>query len=504
MAPRSALLPARIPSPMRLPAPAVLVTVLAAATAVAASWAWLQTGTGREIKLREPFPVDDLPRFRVALPGELQKGDGVAATDLGGSWPGFRGSHGDGVAAASPPLATTWPKDGPPVRWSASLGEGYAGPAVHNGRVYVLDYEEGRVDGAVAPARRGDALRCLSLADGKEIWRRWYHLPMVRYHGISRTVPAVSNAYAVSLGPLGHVLCVDAVTGEAKWHRDLVEEFGTVIPEWYAGQCPRLDTIDGKEVAILAPGGTRDVLMLAIDCATGKEVWRTPNPERWNMTHSSIAAMDWEGTRTFVYCTTGGVVGVAAADGRLLWQFPGWTISPAIVPTPVILEGNRILLSGGYKAGSLLLEVKSDADKKPQAVEVARLDERTFSVEQQTAIAHGDCIYGVLTKGGGPHKEQLVCLSREGAVLWASGPERLFQLGPSLIADDKLLLLDDNGTLTMARPSAAEYQELARAKVLDGHESWGPMAFADGLLLVRDLHTLRCLDLRAPAAGKGN
>lgn len=489
---------------MKPTVPTLLVTALSACGAVAAGWAWLASGPGREIARRDPFPVDSLPRFRAELPGVLRNGDGVPATELGGSWPCFRGAAGDGVAADDGKLLDAWPAEGPRHRWSVPLGEGYAGPAVHRGRVYVLDYEEGRTSGAVDPKARGDVLRCLSLGDGREIWRRWYHLPMVRYHGISRTVPAVSDAFAVSLGPLGHVLCVDAASGEAKWSRDLVEEFGTVIPEWYAGQCPRLEILDGREVAVLAPGGTRGVLMLAIDCASGAVVWQTPNPKNLHMTHSSIAAMDWEGTRTFVYCTTGGVVGVAAADGRLLWEYPEWTISPAIVPTPVVLDGNRILLSGGYKAGSLLLELRSDDDKKPQPIVVARLDERTFSVEQQTPIAFGDGIYGVLTKGGGPRKEQLVCVSREGAVLWASGPERVFQLGPSLVADGKLLLLDDHGTLTMAKASTTAYEELARAKVLDGHESWGPMAFADGLLLLRDLHTLVCLDLREPAAKKGD
>ncbi|MBM4061913.1 MAG: polyvinylalcohol dehydrogenase [Planctomycetes bacterium] len=488
---------------MKFPPAILLVTTLSAASALAASWVWLVSGAGREIARRDPFPVDSLPRFTADLPGVLTRGEGVPAEKLPGSWPRFRGPFGDGVADEDVPLLDRWPAGGPPRRWSVPLGEGYAGPAVHKGRVYVLDYEEGRAEGAVVPARRGDALRCLSLGDGVEIWRRWYHLPMVRSHGISRTVPAVTDRFAVSLGPMGHVLCVDAATGEAKWSRDLVAEFGALIPEWYAAQCPRIDVIGGAEAAVLAPGGDRGVLMLAIDCATGRELWRTPNPKRLQMTHSSIASMDWEGTPTFVYCTTGGVVGVAADDGRLLWEYPGWTIAPAIVPTPVVLEGNRILLTGGYKAGSLLLELRAGDDGKPAPVEIARLDERTFSVEQQTPIAFGDCIYGVLTKGSGPKKEQLVCLSPAGALLWSSGPERLFQLGPQLLAGDKLLLLDDHGTLTMVRHSATGYEELARSKLLDGHECWGPMALAGGLLLVRDLHTLVCLDLRDPAGKKG-
>jgi outer membrane protein assembly factor BamB len=351
----------------------------------------------------------------------------------------------------------------------------------------------------VEPDQKGDVLRCLSLADGKEIWRRWYHLPMVRYHGISRTVPAVTDRHVVCLGPMGHVLCVDAVTGKAKWWLDLVEEFGSAIPEWYAAQCPRIDVIDGKEVAIIAPGGDKNVLMLARECATGKVLWKTPNPRALHMTHSSIVAMEWQGSATYVYCTTGGVVGIAAEDGRLLWEYRDWVISPAIVPTPVILDEDQILLSGGYKAGSVIIQIAPDENQNPTPKVVTRLDVRTFGAEQQTPIYFEDCIYGVLTKNAGPRREQLTCLSAQGAVLWSSGPDCLFELGSYMVADGKLLLLNDSGVLTMAKTGSEGYRELARARVLHGHESWGPMAMAGGLLLVRDLKSLVCLDLRADA-----
>ncbi|MBK8977241.1 MAG: PQQ-binding-like beta-propeller repeat protein [Planctomycetes bacterium] len=484
---------------MRLSPIAVLVTLLLATAAVTATWSWLRAGAGRAFALREPFPVEDLPRFRAELPGVLTTGAGRAAEDLEGSWPCFRGPDWDGVSWGEVRLAEQWPADGPRRLWQIDVGEGYAGAAIHRGRVYVLDYDEGRVGDEVVPERRGDVLRCLSLRDGAEIWRRWYHLPMVRQHGITRTVPAVTDRHVVSLGPMGHVLCLDAVTGDAKWSLDLVEEFGAVIPEWYAAQCPRIDDRDGQDVAILAPGGDRDVLMLAVVCETGEVRWRTPNPKSLQMTHSSIAWMDWHGEDTYVYCTTGGVVGVAADDGRLLWEFPEWVISPAVVPTPVVMPGNRILLSGGYKAGSVLLELRDGERGEPTPAVVARLDVRTFGAEQQTPIAYENCIYGVLTKDAGPLREQLTCLSVAGAVLWSSGPERRFELGPFLVADGKLLLMDDNGVLTMARHSTTGYEELASARVLDGHESWGPMALAGGLLVARDLHTMVCLDLREGA-----
>ena len=71
-----------------------------------------------------------------------------------------------------------------------------------------------------------------------------------------------------------------------------------------------------------------------------------------------------------------------------------------------------------------------------------------------------------------------------------------FGLGPFMIADKKIFVMDDSGNLTMAQAAPDGFKPLAKAKVLDGHDSWGPMAIAGGRLIVRDLTRMVCLDLR--------
>ena len=39
-------------------------------------------------------------------------------------------------------LLRTWPEGGPKVLWSAPLGVGFGGPAVSDGKVYLLDRDE--------------------------------------------------------------------------------------------------------------------------------------------------------------------------------------------------------------------------------------------------------------------------------------------------------------------------------------------------------------------------
>ena len=412
----------------------------------------------------------------VPLPGILVKGEGAPAAGLGGSWPGFRGPNRDGVSPEKVALARRWPAGGPKVIWSVEVGRGHGGPVVARGRVYLLDYD--------APGK-ADALRCLSLADGREIYRRWYSNPIGTQHGYSRTAPAVTDKYVVTLGPSCHVMCLDADTGEYRWGIDLVSRYGTVVPEWYAGQCPLIDA--GR--AIIAPGGS--ALMIAVDCASGRVVWETPNPRRWKMTHSSIMPVSFGGREMYVYCASGGVVGVDAATGELLWEYPSWRIDPVNVPSPLPVGGGRIFLSGGYRAGSLMLQL-TQAGGKFAARPLYRLKHRVFGAEQHTPVLFGGRIYGVDPAG------RLVCLDPGGNVLWHSGDVQRFGkgYGPYLVADGLLFVMGQDGMLVLAEATPAGYRQLARAQVA-GQHSWGPMAIAGGRLLLRDFETLLCLDVRS-------
>jgi outer membrane protein assembly factor BamB len=184
------------------------------------------------------------------------------------------------------------------------------------------------------------------------------------------------------------------------------------------------------------------------------------------------------------------VAGIAADDGSILWETPDWKISIATVSTPVPLPDNRIFLSGGYEAGSMMLQISGETASFA-AKPLFRLDAETFGATQQTPIFYQDHIYGVRPNG------ELVCLDTAGKVLWTSGAKR-FGLGPFIIADGRILVLDDDGDLTMAEAVPTGYKELATAKVLSGHDAWGPPALAGRLFIVRDLTRMTCLDLGTP------
>lgn len=437
----------------------------------------LLQGRGANVSLRIPILEnrESLSNDSVPFEGSLITSDGVPSA-LPGSWPGFRGANLDAIVSAelSKPLNLNWEINKPAVLWEVGLGEGYAGAAVANGRVYILDYDQ---------EKEGDAIRCLSLDDGKEIWRYFYRVKIKRNHGMSRTVPVIAGDSVITFGPKCHVVCLDAVTGELRWKRDLVKEDGAEVPAWYAGQCP---VVDGDKL-ILGVGGT-DALVMALDYRTGEILWKTPNPNGWKMTHSSIVPMNLSSERSYVYCAGGGVVGVSAEDGRLLWSYPEWRINIANVPTPIIIDKERIFLSGGYNSGAMMLSVKMAGDAYiPESL--FRLGPKVFGSDQQTPILYRGHIYGVRPD------EELVCMDLEGNIKWTSTSANKFGLGPYTIINKMIYIMDDEGNLTVAKASPDAYEPLTRAKVLDGHESWGPIVFVSGRLIVRDLTRMKCLDI---------
>lgn len=398
-------------------------------------------------------------------------------SSYGGSWPQFRGVDRSNISASTLTLSEQWPDTGPRVLWRLTVGEGHAGAAIHNGRVYIEDYDREKEE---------DGLVCVSLDSGEEIWRFSYSVKIKRNHGMTRTVPAVNDKHVIFMGPMCHVFCLDAATGALIWEKNLVEEYGTEIPPWYAGQCPLLD---GDRV-ILAPGARP--LMLALDTASGSEIWRSPAEHDGNgMTHSSVIAIEFAGRRQYVYCSGRGVFGISADDGEVLWTKPDWKIGIANVPTPVWLGDDRIFFSGGYDSGCVMVRLR-ETGGKITTEEIFRLKSDSFGSDQQTPIFHRGNLYGVSAKP----ESQMICLSPDGKRLWSSGKEIRFGLGPYLIANDKLLMLEDeSGILRMAAAEGAEYRELAKAKILNGHDAWAPMAMAGARLVLRDLTEVVCLDL---------
>ena len=405
-----------------------------------------------------------------------------SASTLTGKWPCFRGSDYKNTVRTNEKIDFTADFQ---VQWHAETGEGYAAPVIYKGLAYFLDYDE---------KLNSDALRCFDLVTGTELWRRWYRVPMKRNHGFSRTVPVINDKCIITIGPEAHVMSCDPVTGNIKWTMDMKKQFDTEVPGWYTGQCPRIE----DDQLILVPAG-KEVLMIGVNCETGEVIWQTPNTPGYKMSHSSVMPMVIQGKKTFVYVAIGGVCGVSAEEadrGALLWNV-SWNPN-VIAPSPVLLPTGNIVLTAGYGAGGALLQVKNNGGKWSATLLEQYKASEGLSTEQQTPVLYGQMVITIPPNDGGGIRGKLVAYAPSDIhkPVWESAADERFGYGPYMIIDNHLIALKDDGELYVYQLEQRSMTLVRKQRIMDGMDAWGPLAYADGYLMLRDSHEVYCLKIK--------
>jgi outer membrane protein assembly factor BamB len=394
----------------------------------------------------------------------------------GANWPQFRGPNRDGISAETG-LLRQWPEGGPEVLWSTEVGQGYSAAAIHSGKVYFNDYDEATSEFLV---------RCLTLDEGKELWRFSEKRRIRPNHGITRAVPATDGKYVFTLDPKAVMHALDAETGKELWRKNLVQEYGTKIPPWYNGQNPLIE----EDKVVIAPVGT-SALVVAFDKATGKELWRTPNPEGWLLSHASPMPAKLGGVDQYLFSVLQGTVGVSAADGKLLWHFP-FKFNISVSPSPLAIDSERVYVTAAYDSGGAMFRVKRDGDAfSTEEIFVHPANE--WNSEVQTPILFKNHMFAVGKKKRG----LFTCLDFDGKQVWTSDGHAYFGLGSFILADGMFFILEGKtGMLRLLEANTEGYKELDSAQILGGHDVWGPPALSDGKLVIRDFGRMVCLKVK--------
>ena len=420
----------------------------------------------------------------------------VGASVASADWPQFQGPNRDGVSTETVKLADSWPADGPRVVWKidGQLGTGFGGPVVAGGKVYLLD----RVND------QQDMLRCIDLASGKQEWTYAYFAPPEakdnpkaggykgNYNG-SRNLPAVDATGIYTLGPFGDVTCVNAETHQAVWTTNIIQAYGADLGNWGICQSPVLY----KSTVIVAPL-SKTAGMVAFDKASGAEVWKSERVGEIAWTSPFISTVD--GVDQVVMLNSRGeprLVSVDAATGRKLWIYNGWKCPNPIASHTDCGQG-RFFITGGYKAGSVMVQVSKDGDNW-KVQELFR--SKDCGAQACKPVFFKDHIYAKsndFMEDGAKSGNGLVCLDMTGNLMWKTSNDNIEEIGSILIADGKIYnFFSEKGNLSVVRAAPERYEELGTAKVTSGSNLWGPMAISDGKLLIRSRRSLICLDVSA-------
>ena len=422
-----------------------------------------------------------LPILAVCLACALARGD---------DWPQWRGPRRDGVWRESG-ILTKFPKSSLDLVWSAEISGGYCGPTVADGRVYVMD----RV---VKPAQV-ERIHCFEAKTGNRLWTYSYDCPYrgVQYDAGPRASVTIEGGRAYSLGTMGNLHCFDAVNGKVLWHHDTNSEYNIRMPVWGISGAPLVE----GDLVIVQIGGEGDACVVAFDKKTGKQAWKSLSD---GPSYSAPIVIDQAGKRVVVVYTAENVVGIDPRSGAVYWRHPFPAQRMVIGIASPVLHRNTLFLTNFFD-GSLLLEVGQDA------LEVKKIWARAGESERETDALHsiistpylsGDYIYGMDSYG------ELWCLDlMTGDRVWESlavVPKARWATAHFVENGDRIWIFNERGELIISKMSAAGYEELSRAKLIDptldqlprrGGVCWSHPAFANRHVFARNGRELVCASL---------
>lgn len=401
------------------------------------------------------------------------------AAAIAADWPQWQGPDRNAVSKETG-LLKEWPKDGPPLAWKAKgLGGGDSAPSVAGGRLFGMG------------ARGGDeVVWCLSEVDGKELWSAKIGPAVQQRMPQSKEGPGGTptadgeRLYAIGMG--GDLVCLQVKDGKEVWRVNFTKDFGGRVPQWSYRESP---LIDGDKL-VCTPGGA-DATIVALDKANGKPVWKSAVAGSRGAAYASVIAIDFDGKRQYVQLTAGTLVGVAAADGKVLWKYDRAANRTGINCTTPLYHDGQVFASSAYGAGGGLVKLSKDGDGvKAEEVYFTRGMENHHG----GLIVHDGCLYGAHGGNGGG---LFVCLDfKTGKKLW---DERSAEKGSIAFADERLYYRTESGTVLLIEPSAKEYVERGKFKQPERSRSpaWAHPVVANGKLYIRDQDVLFCYDVKA-------
>ncbi len=412
-------------------------------------------------------------------------------------WPQYLGPNRNSISNQKG-IIRTWPEKGPEILWTVDVGIGFGGPAIQNGKVYILDRDD----------EVGDNLRCFDFSNGKELWNFAYNAPgSVMFPG-SRSVPTIDGNHVYSCGHNGDLYCIDINTHKLVWNKNVWSDFGgDKLPIWAITQCPLIYG-DLLIVASQAP----EAGVIAYDKLTGDIVWKTPN--LGNETYVSPAVIKINGENHVVMITSstnnigypdaenvlGSVVGIEPLTGKILWKYLGWNCHIS-VPSAVDAGNNKVLIVGGYELGATMIKVEKKTDGSYITTELFTTEE--FGDQTKPPLLYKDYFYAQY--GTNSRRDGLVCMSMDGQIMWKTKRSPDFNKGSMILADGLILASDGAKALYLIEPDPSEFKPLASSELLGlkagdermarrfATQNWAPMALADGKLLIRDQRRLMCV-----------
>ncbi len=408
-------------------------------------------------------------------------------------WPSVRGRDHNGHSPEAR-LAERWPEAGPPVLWVKELGQGYSAFVAHGRRVFTQ-----------TQSLAGQYVVCLDADTGRIIWEHRYDLPYdpVGVYPGPRSTPTLAEDKVVFTSPSGLVCCLGASTGDVVWSVNVNQKYHGAGCEFGYACSP---TVVGKQVLLAVGGPGASLVSLHLD--DGRELWKSGDDPA---SYTPLLPIQRAGRDCVVGLLQNALVVCDLHTGRQLARVKLSEHYDEHSAWPIYREP-YLWFAAPFRAGATMLRIP----KFEEGSDVVGLDRvwhhSDFSNDVLSSVLVDGHVYGfdiidVQSKTQRPSRGYFRCQDFEtGKIKWSVGSQRAHRdpfeepfnepyVGQAgvVVADGKLLMLNEIGELILARVNAERYEEVSRVSVLGGELVWTPPTLHRGRLYLRNQSRAVCV-----------
>ncbi len=427
---------------------------------------------------------------------------------LAADWPQWLGPNGDSVWQEED-VITQIPGGGLRTKWESAVGLGYSGPAIANGRVYLMDYilEDGAIaNNAGAPDQLSGSERviCLDAETGKLLWQHTYDRSyLISYGSGPRTTPTIVDGKVYTLGTEGDFFCFEAKSGRIIWSKQFSEAYGAKTPIWGHSAHPSVyqDTL----YSIVGGEGS---IVVALDKDTGEEKWRALTAGSQGYCPPTILTHD--GIEQLIIWHPESINSLNPKTGEVYWSEPLRPNFGGSIQAP--RKQGSLLFVGGPGIASMFKLVTRDGIPGVEPVWKGNSRDAVYPVNSPIVFTE-EAIYSVDSGTGA-----MISVSpKDGSRFWETAepvledPSKRGRHGTAFLTrhndSDTYYIINEIGDLILAELTPSGYRELGRTHVIDPTNStnaggtrnviWSHPAFADKTLFVRNDEKIIAIDLNA-------
>lgn len=381
---------------------------------------------------------------------------------------GFRGPNHDGHYAESG-LMKQWPSSGPQVLWTnLEIGKGYSSPTVVGDRVYITGMSEDE---------KQETFMALDVKTGKILYTTAYSPAWGQAYPETRTTPTIYKGKAYVISGSGEVVCLDTADGKIVWKVDGNKVYKTATGHWGTAECPLV--FDDK--VIYTPGGTMTTIV-ALDAATGKEVWHSDS-KRVNRAYVTPILVEWNGKHQIIGSGAGLLFGADPATGKIQWTFSFTSPNDYenICPNSPLFKDGRVFFSQGYDTNAFMLELNADMTSVKQV-----WTNKDMDTHHGGYVLVDGVIYG--TNWVNNNSGNWLALDwNTGKTLynkaWSGGKGK----GSIIYADGMLYCYDERrGFIGLVSPDKTDFKVVSEFRMDKGEgPNWAHLVIHDGVLYAR-------------------